>query len=262
MTTKDRVYKKTEGFTLIELLVVISIIALLLSILMPALSKVKKLAQRLQCTNAIHQWALASYAYSIDNNDYFLPTHITNREHPSYDMDSWGQYDTLFQMNYKMWKIMHQQYGVPLEQMAGCTYTRKHFQKREVVFPGNSLMLYEELIQLGWVIWANRDDFTDGDTGEKFKMPRKTSDNRSDTKTFMTCYCWNSYVLNPGGGGYWNATHVPTSNTLLYSNTEPMDPKPEGLGTGLLDGSAGFVKWDKLEAVNHGAYYRVWHVPK
>ena len=40
---------KKKGFTLIELLVVLAIIAMLLAILMPALGKVKRLAERLVC---------------------------------------------------------------------------------------------------------------------------------------------------------------------------------------------------------------------
>jgi prepilin-type N-terminal cleavage/methylation domain-containing protein/prepilin-type processing-associated H-X9-DG protein len=47
-----------KGFTLIELLVVISIIALLMSVLMPALNKAKKHAQAALCKENLHQWAL------------------------------------------------------------------------------------------------------------------------------------------------------------------------------------------------------------
>ncbi|MHC4336396.1 MAG: type II secretion system protein [Planctomycetota bacterium] len=55
------------GFTLIELLVVISIIALLVSILMPALSKAKKSAQAAVCLAHLHQWSLAWNQYFDDN---------------------------------------------------------------------------------------------------------------------------------------------------------------------------------------------------
>jgi prepilin-type N-terminal cleavage/methylation domain-containing protein/prepilin-type processing-associated H-X9-DG protein len=65
--------RRSKGFTLIELLVVIAIIALLLSIIMPALSKAKSLANRLMCSNRIHQQYLGISLYSNDNIGY-VPT--------------------------------------------------------------------------------------------------------------------------------------------------------------------------------------------
>jgi prepilin-type N-terminal cleavage/methylation domain-containing protein/prepilin-type processing-associated H-X9-DG protein len=61
--------KKTKGFTLIELLVVISIIALLLSILMPGLQKAKEAARRVVCSSNMRSLSLANLLYAADNND-------------------------------------------------------------------------------------------------------------------------------------------------------------------------------------------------
>ena len=64
---------KRRGFTLIELLVVIAIIAILVSILMPTLSKAKEMAKRVQCLTTQRQIILVNQFYAGDNNGWFIP---------------------------------------------------------------------------------------------------------------------------------------------------------------------------------------------
>jgi len=64
---------KQNAFTLVELLVVISIIALLVSILMPALGKAREHAKSVVCSNNLRQLMLANSIYATGNNGSFVP---------------------------------------------------------------------------------------------------------------------------------------------------------------------------------------------
>jgi prepilin-type N-terminal cleavage/methylation domain-containing protein len=86
--------KRRRGFTLIELLVVVAIIAVLMSILLPALSQARGIAMQMSCAGRMKQVGLGMHMYLNEYKETFPPyTYVGNVE--LFDSDGDGK-DLLF----------------------------------------------------------------------------------------------------------------------------------------------------------------------
>jgi prepilin-type N-terminal cleavage/methylation domain-containing protein len=80
--------QKRSAFTLIELLVVVAIIAILASLLLPALAGAKKRAARANCLSNLKQVALSFRLFANDNGEKF-PWALTMKDGGSSDSSDW-----------------------------------------------------------------------------------------------------------------------------------------------------------------------------
>jgi len=86
-------------FTLIELLVVVAIIAVLASMLLPALGKARQKAKMIACANKQRQIATSMFFYSGDSDDWFPPMYLGRHDNPGEKCVVFSRY-SIFTKNY------------------------------------------------------------------------------------------------------------------------------------------------------------------
>lgn len=101
---------KHKAFTLVELLVVISIIALLMALLMPALTLINIRAKALLCQANLKQWGGMYQMYTDDNDGYFL-----NKGTSAENYDHWSH----------MWFANLDPYYGSMREIASCPLATK-----------------------------------------------------------------------------------------------------------------------------------------
>ena len=93
-------FKSKNGFTLVELLVVIGIIALLISILLPALNAARRQAGQVKCAAQMKQLHNAFLLYAIDNHNYWPPVSLQTAAATAYNYELNGTVFTNVQRPY------------------------------------------------------------------------------------------------------------------------------------------------------------------
>lgn len=242
-----------KAFTLIELLVVIAIIALLLAIITPALKKSREISRQVVCASNMHQWAVGTRTYCVDNNDEF-PLRFSpdgQRNHNGlmfYYVNYTPGLKSATQPRIDLLSIFVEPY-LGESNVADCPGRPNKVddwekQKRDTASTGHELVSGDYGLYVGYdinlsgIYWGPGPNFNfDPMAVDAFVPPIKSS-KAPPGMPVAGCLVYNYYTdygSRPAGTWYY-----------YHYNSDDGASEPKGAPTAFNDGSAEFVKYDNM----------------
>lgn len=245
--------RQRQGFTLIELLVVIAIIAVLASLLLPALAGAKESARMTKCRNNLRQLTLGMVIYLDDNEDYYPWAGGVDRNLPPDWV--WGGQPATDTNIPGYWRRPPRTYGHHAE--AGSVFP--YVTGQPIVRPArgnnpddytNSFLIYQcpstGLIGKALRVNYSMNDLVDG--GDPADFPPKGLK--------------SSIVANPSGKFLVMQENPKTMHNASVTPAGSVDDfdlrlHKGGLINGFMDGHVEFMKENKLMPIVHGTNPRL-----
>lgn len=266
--------KAQKAFTLIELLVVIAIIGLLLSILIPALGKVKAIAWEVFCKNNLKQYAVVGKMYMNDFDDTFpnawnsIYRSVDESNHPR--MCQWHDASRNPDRRPDLAGRLYPYFGTWSQVHICPTFVRFANSFGKETCPTGSAVPIEP--QFGYSMNAFLGGFEPSLLSENHRLVLKMSDVRAPSNVFFFAEenCWYIYrnnqrvrysavfndnalcgaPLHPQSAAAWTYTTIPNPDTEVFLDCfasfhkTTLQKRDEGLCNAIfLDGHLDFVSY-------------------